>query len=563
MSDRTRSTAGQEARARDDVTALLSVAEARRENFVKLLPSYVSWETFKDTFKLAIQANPRLLAANRDSLWVALQKAAIDGLMPDGREGALVIFNEEVDEDGNPVSSGGSREKNVVWMPMYQGLLKLARNTGEVTTVRARLIYEGESFTMTDIDGVQSYKHERRLGPDFDDSDGKIVAAYAVINFKDGSWDMEPMSRRQIDRVRAVSRAKSPKAPWQQWYGQMALKTVLRQLLKRQPKQSVNRIEAALDRDETMTIEGTVEPPTQAVATRQPRTPEPRPSTVFQEEERGAPPQDVEEAQAPKPTRSTAPKPVPPKPEPKPEPPAFSHFATDEFGDPAETAEFTTPLAFARWFEEAAEKTTNIEALFENNGDPIADVGADQNAIRIITEALNAARARLTAPVAQDEPEEPESIPLPAEEDVGIPSRTPITPPMTPKGALHGPNFKGLAEAEIGALATAAECDEWERVNLATYQGHAIEAAVERLLREKRASVSTDHTRLQADKDTVWVDDQIATLATLNTKVALEGWANNAIVKTVGGRLQRERPELYERLAAAYRTQMAAVATRA
>jgi len=51
---------------------------------------------------VAVQQNWQLLAADRASLWLGLQKAAGAGLRPDGQEGALVLFNESDDDAESP-----------------------------------------------------------------------------------------------------------------------------------------------------------------------------------------------------------------------------------------------------------------------------------------------------------------------------------------------------------------------------------------------------------------------------------------------------------------------------
>ena len=49
------------------------------------LPPHITPERFARTFMTALQLNPELVVANRQSLWNALMRAASDGLMPDGQ----------------------------------------------------------------------------------------------------------------------------------------------------------------------------------------------------------------------------------------------------------------------------------------------------------------------------------------------------------------------------------------------------------------------------------------------------------------------------------------------
>lgn len=547
MSDRTVSTAAREARAKDDVTALLTTAEARRVHFEKLLPSTISWETFKDTFKIAVQTRPSLLTANRESLWIALQKAALDGLMPDGREGALVVFNEDVDEDGQPIAAAksGGKEKMVQWMPMVRGLIKMARNTGEVSTLRATLIFQGETFMLKDEDGEQSYKYERLLGADFDDSDRAIVGCFAVINFKDGSWDVEVMSRSQIERVRSVSKAKSPKAPWQQWYGQMSQKTVLRRLLKRQPSASVARIEAALDRDDTMTIEGdpVVEQREIEAPKTEPRKEGEKPTVSDEDPADAALGKKVATASGPVQEETKAP-PEPPKPQEQPKAEPFEVGATDETGEPVldvgEDGIFRSPGHFAVWFELAARNTTNIENLFENNSDAAGDAAkADPEAGNVIKEALAAARKRLA-------PRESERGDL-AEETAALDAMTegdPIAVPTGPGGKRSWQKYWELAKAAILALPELDAITTWEEANRPVYsESKAVTVNVEQAIAERR-SVLTPPAEA-TDRDRGYADEWLKAIREAKTGVELSAIERNAAFISQMGRWERERVELF------------------
>src|SRR5690349_12093399 len=68
--------------------------EKMTPNLALALPKHIPVERFKRVILTALNLNPDLVGADRRSLFNAAQKAAQDGLVPDGREGALVIFND-------------------------------------------------------------------------------------------------------------------------------------------------------------------------------------------------------------------------------------------------------------------------------------------------------------------------------------------------------------------------------------------------------------------------------------------------------------------------------------
>jgi recombination protein RecT len=192
------------------------------------LPAHVSVDKFSRVAMTAIQNNPDLVNADRKSLFGAIVRLAQDGLLPDGREAALVMF-------------GGKAQA----MPMIAGILKKVRQSGDVAKVSAQVVYENDEFVWH-LGFDEDVTHNP---PPLDKPRGNPIGAYATAVLKDGSRLLEVMSHEEIEKVRAVSRAKG-NGPWVSWWGEMARKTVMRRLAKRLPM-STDLIDE-LDRDPTM-----------------------------------------------------------------------------------------------------------------------------------------------------------------------------------------------------------------------------------------------------------------------------------------------------------------------
>lgn len=188
--------------------------------FKKALPPHVHADKFTRVVMSAVQANPDVLQADKRSLFGACMKSAQDGLLPDGREAALTIYNTK-------------NGKVVQYMPMIAGILKKARNSGEISTIAAELVYKNDPFSYRIENGKPQMTHEPQI---FGDR-GEVMGAYACAVLKDGSTMIEVMSKAEIEQVRQVSRAKDS-GPWTSWWGEMARKTVLRRLSKRLPSSS-------------------------------------------------------------------------------------------------------------------------------------------------------------------------------------------------------------------------------------------------------------------------------------------------------------------------------------
>ncbi len=191
--------------------------------FASALPGHVKPEKFVRTVLTAVQSNPDVLRActtaeGRRSLYSSAMKAAADGLLPDGRESAFVTF-------------GGKDGARVQYMPMAQGLMKTMRNSGEIESIAARVVYTNDRFEFVMGDEEKIIHEPAPL----DQEPGAAIGAYCVIRLKGGDCIREVMRKAEIEKVRNVSRAKNA-GTWSQWWEEMARKTVLRRAYKYAPK---------------------------------------------------------------------------------------------------------------------------------------------------------------------------------------------------------------------------------------------------------------------------------------------------------------------------------------
>ena len=191
--------------------------EQRLPQFQAALPAHIPAERFKRVLMTAIQMNPKLMTADRPSLFTSAMKAAQDGLLPDGREGALVIYNTKI-----KVGGADKWVDAVQWMPMIAGIRKKVRNSKEIATWDAKVVFEKDEFYYED--GLEIILRHK---PYMDGDPGQVKAAYSVARLKSGEVSVEVMTKWQIDRVRMLSKSKD-KGPWVDHYAEMAKKTVAR-----------------------------------------------------------------------------------------------------------------------------------------------------------------------------------------------------------------------------------------------------------------------------------------------------------------------------------------------
>lgn len=167
----------------------------------------------------AVIKSPKLLEANRTSLFSACHDAAKDGLLPDGKESALVPFFDK-----------NSGQAIVTYIPMIGGILKKIRNSGELGAINSHEIHANDQFKYFIDEKGPHLMHE----PNFMGGRGDFIGAYALAIMKDGGIYLEVMTKEQIESIRKRSRG-GESGPWKTDYVEMAKKTVTRRLAKRLP----------------------------------------------------------------------------------------------------------------------------------------------------------------------------------------------------------------------------------------------------------------------------------------------------------------------------------------
>jgi recombination protein RecT len=216
----------QQQAAKPPLVVIRDQFQARIGELRTALPAHISAERFVRVIMTAIQIHPDLAACERMSLWNSAMRCANDGLMPDGREAALVPFKGKVQ-----------------YMPMYQGLLKKFRNSGQFKWVTAGIVYQGEEYVHFIDETGEHFRHVPSDNPN-----PQIRRVYALATTLDGGSFIADLPLKDVDKRRAMSRATREDAPWKQWPDEMMKKTAIRVLSKLLPMSS--DLDALIRRDE-------------------------------------------------------------------------------------------------------------------------------------------------------------------------------------------------------------------------------------------------------------------------------------------------------------------------
>ena len=203
----------------------------------------VSTARFLATAKTAVQTHTdqrRLESADRNSLYLAIKKAAGDGLMPDNREAALVVYGNQVQ-----------------YQPMVQGLVKLARKSGEIEKLGAFIVYEKDSFKfevgLDDIPHHSAPLDENGNHLWFSDR-GEPIGVWAFVKLKNGEYiDPVMLTKERIDRIATRSKIAGNYSPktgkdWEEWWKKAAIRNILKYAPRSTSlEQAMNELEDEFD----------------------------------------------------------------------------------------------------------------------------------------------------------------------------------------------------------------------------------------------------------------------------------------------------------------------------
>lgn len=220
--------------------------------FALVLPEHISPEKFTRIIFTAMQRTPDLgdKDIDRPSLYVACMEAAQDGLMPDGKEAALIIYNTNKGSKQRP-----EWVKCVQYNPMIQGLRKKALMSKHIKKWDIRVVKQNDLFDYQ-LGDVEFIKHK----PVWTDR-GQTVAVYSIAVLSNGEVSREVMMIDALEDIRNMSK-NSGNAIWSGKVSrdEMYRKTVGHRHYKVLPHdkdvdQFMDRFEKQFDLDENPAVE--------------------------------------------------------------------------------------------------------------------------------------------------------------------------------------------------------------------------------------------------------------------------------------------------------------------
>jgi len=110
----------------------------------------------------------------------------------------------------------------------YRGLVKLATDCGAIQWAKTELVYENDTFVWNGVNREPDHKADP-----FSER-GAVVGGYCLAKLPDGSVMVETMTRAEMDKIQATSKAAN--GPWKTWPDEMRKKSVTKRASKSWPQ---------------------------------------------------------------------------------------------------------------------------------------------------------------------------------------------------------------------------------------------------------------------------------------------------------------------------------------
>lgn len=241
----TQNSNGQIVRERDAVGTIQAMLEKNKSQITAALPKHVTAERMIRVVVTSLRRVPALMQCNQASLVSCIFQAAQLGLEVDNGLGHayLIPFGKEC-----------------TLIVGFKGMIDLARRSGQVSTIKAVAVHEGDHFEH--IEGLEPNIIHR---PKTDSHKNPITHVYAVCKLRDGGTQFEVMSIGQVKEIQSKSRS-GKSGPWIQHFEEMAKKTVIRRLFKMLPTSVEIQRAVAIDEQQDAGISQVFDTPTEDFA---------------------------------------------------------------------------------------------------------------------------------------------------------------------------------------------------------------------------------------------------------------------------------------------------------
>lgn len=235
------------------LTQVRHLLETYKGQIAMALPKHLTPERMIRVALTAVSGSDQLAKCDPLTIAASVVQASILGLEPNSVLGECYLI---------PYWSSKAKKHLCQMQPGYQGLVKIARNSGQFSIIDAQPVHEGDEFDFEKGSDTWWRHKWAKTG-----TRGRIIGYWAGYVLKDGSKNFEYMTVESINEhrdkysqgaylkekgvyVRDKDGNKILQGPWKDSPDWMYRKTPLKQVLKLAPKSI--EMQTALSMDERM-----------------------------------------------------------------------------------------------------------------------------------------------------------------------------------------------------------------------------------------------------------------------------------------------------------------------
>jgi recombination protein RecT len=225
---------------------LKELLERNKEAIAAVIPTYLTPDKMLKVVMLTAMNNPDIFNCTKESILKAVMVSAQTGIPIGPQSGHLVPFNRHVKAKGNVPEHW---LKEAQFIPDYRGLIAQAKRCDAIIKAEAHLVCPDDVFEIDWGNEAKPLTHKPAFASKKRESKD-VIAAYFRAKLPGGDYQYEVMTKDELDKIRARSKAKDS-GPWVTDTAQMYRKTVTKRGLNYIPNLDDNLI-AAIQHDNAL-----------------------------------------------------------------------------------------------------------------------------------------------------------------------------------------------------------------------------------------------------------------------------------------------------------------------
>lgn len=216
---------------KEEPTTLAGFLASKRAALSAVLPKHITPDRIMRLVLMEVRKTPLLAKCSPESIFASVVEASRLNLELGSTLGHANVV---------PFWNSKKQFFEAAFIVGYRGMITLARRSGEISTIHAKTVFEGDDFDYKYglIPDLTHVPWEMRRDEDRPKEKGKAIVYYAAATLKDGTHQFLVMWRAEVEAIRdkyseSYKNDKTrPYSPWTKHPDAMGMKTAVRGLFK-------------------------------------------------------------------------------------------------------------------------------------------------------------------------------------------------------------------------------------------------------------------------------------------------------------------------------------------